>query len=149
MISDCIKNLERYSYIPNIQKVIDFIKNNDLNATLVGKYDLGDECVLKVMEYTTHEEEEQVLLEAHREFLDLQLISKGNETFVFQAIDLGEQAIDYDKKKDVEFFTVQYYNSIVLDSSNFVLVFPNDLHVGNLNADTEELVKKFVFKLKI
>ena len=26
MISDSIKNLERYSYIPNIQKVIDFLR---------------------------------------------------------------------------------------------------------------------------
>lgn len=149
MISDSIKNLSRYSYIPNMQKVIDFVSQNDLSKVELGKYDLGDECVLKVMEYTTHEEAEQELLEAHREYLDLQLVVSGNETFVFQAIDLGEPAVEYNDKKDVEFFTVQYYNSLVLDGSNFVLVFPNDLHVGNINADGEELVKKFVFKLKI
>ena len=101
------------------------------------------------MEYVTHEEPEEVLLEAHREYLDLQLVVKGTETFLFQAIDLGEEATSYDKKKDVEFYTAPYYNSVVLSEGNFAIVFPNDLHVGNIVAGKEETVKKFVFKLKI
>ncbi|MBQ3235422.1 MAG: YhcH/YjgK/YiaL family protein [Clostridia bacterium] len=149
MISDGIKFLSRYDYIPGISKVINFLNENDVLAIENGKYDLGDECSVKVMEYVTHEEPEEVLLEAHREYLDLQIAVKGTETFVFQAIDLGEPAIDYDKKKDVEFYTAQYYNSLVLDGSNFVIVFPNDLHVGNIIAGEECSVKKLVFKLKI
>ena len=149
MITDKIENLGRYSYVPGVQKVIDYLSGKDLLAVENGKYDLGDECVVKVMEYNTHEEPEEVLLEAHREFLDLQLIAKGKELFVTQAIELGEETIEYNKAKDVEFFTAAYYNTLGLDESNFVIVFPNDLHVGNINADGECAVKKFVFKLKI
>ena len=149
MISDSIKFLSRYDYVPGIDKVIKFLSENDVLTIENGKYDLGDECVCKVMEYVTHEEEEEVLLEAHREFLDLQIVVKGTETFLFQAIDLGEPATEYDKKKDVEFYTAPYVNTLVLDGSNFALVFPNDLHIGNIIAGEESSVKKLVFKLKI
>ena len=140
MISDGIKFLSRYDYVPGISKAIEFLNSNDVLALENGKYNLGDECTCKVMEYVTHEEPEEVLLEAHREYLDLQIVVRGTETFVFQAIDLGEPATSYDTKKDVEFYTAQYYNSIVLDGTNFALVFPNDLHVGNIIAGAFGLI---------
>ena len=149
MITDKIANLSRYSYVPNVQKVIDFLSANDASKVENGKYDLGDECVLKVMEYVTHEEPDEVLLEAHREYLDLQMTVSGSEIFLFQSIDLGEDAIPYNPQKDVEFFTAPYYNTTVLDGTNFAIVFPNDLHNGSFMVDEQENVKKFVFKLKI
>ena len=149
MITDKIDKLYRYNYVPGVQKVIDFLATTDLNALEVGTIDLGDECCVKVQNYKTKEEGDEVLLEAHREYLDLQMNYSGSETFIFQAIDLGEEAIPYNQKKDVEFFTAQFYNTMVLDGTNFVIVFPNDLHVGSLVADDVEDVKKLVFKLKI
>lgn len=149
MITDKIDKLYRYSYVPGVQKVIDFLANTDLNSLEVGSIDLGDECSVKVQHYQTKEEPEDILLEAHREYLDLQMNYSGSETFIFQAIDLGEEAIPYNSKKDVEFFTAQFFNTMVLDGTNFVIVFPNDLHVGSLVADDVEDVKKLIFKLKI
>ena len=149
MIVDKIANLSRYTYVPHVQKVIDYLNSNDISKVELGSYDLGDDCVVKVMEYVTHEEPEDVLFEAHREFLDLQLIAKGEELFLTQAIDIGEEAIPYKKEKDVEFFRAGYYNSLALNTENFVILFPNDLHIGNMNADGEVSVKKLVFKLKI
>ena len=149
MISDSVKFLSRYDYIPGVSKAVEFLNSNDVLTLENGKYDLGDDCVCKVMEYQTHDEPEEVLLEVHREYLDLQIVVKGTETFLFQAIDLGEPATQYDKKKDVEFYTAPYLNSLVLDGTNFALVFPNDLHIGNVSVDEESSVKKLVFKLKV
>lgn len=149
MIADKIVNLQRYTHVPGVQTVIDYLNSTDLSLVENGKYELSEDVIVKVMEYVTHEEPDEVLLEAHREYLDLQYVHSGNEQFLFQAIELGDEAVPYDKKKDVEFFTAQYYSSIALTSGDFVIVFPNDLHVGNVNADGEESVKKFVFKLKI
>ena len=61
MITDKIENLIRYSYVPGVQKVIDYLSGKDLLAVENGKYDLGDDCQVKVMEYVTHEEPEEVL----------------------------------------------------------------------------------------
>ena len=149
MIFDKISNLSRYLYVPGVSKVIDYLRDNDVLSLQVGKYDLGDECFVRVFDYVTHEEPEEVLLEAHRNYLDLQLVIKGKETFLTQAIELGEEKVPYNKEKDVEFFTAGYHNVLGLETGDFVIVCPNDLHVGNINADGEEQVKKLVFKLKI
>ena len=149
MITDKISNLGRYLFVPNVDKVINYLKDKDLTLVENGKYDLGDDCFVKVMEYVTAEEGDETLLEAHREYLDLQLLASGEELFLIQAIELGEEAIPYNKAKDVEFYKSAYTNSLALDNSNFVIVFPNDLHVGNVSCEEDIKVKKFVFKLKI
>jgi YhcH/YjgK/YiaL family protein len=149
MIIDNVKNLERYAFVPNVQKAIDFLKSNDLNSLENGKYDLGDDCRVAVSEYDTKEVPEEVLLEAHREYIDLQMLVSGEENFFFQAIDLGEEATEYNPVKDVEFYTASWYNTLVLNDKNFALIFPNDLHNGSFVVDESIKVKKLVFKLKI
>ena len=150
MIIDKLENLSRYDYVPNVSKAIDLIKNNDLLTLNCGKYDLGDDCFVNVSEYLTKEEpEDGIELEAHVEYLDIQFTVLGSEMLYYQAIELGESIIDYNKKKDIEFFTSAWANSLCLYAGNFALIFPNDLHAGGFVADSEEKVKKFVFKLKI
>ncbi len=149
MIIDKIVNLSRYDYIPNVKKVVDFLSKNDIKTLEVGAYDLGDDCKLKVSSYTTKEVPDVVKLEAHREYLDLQIAFGGEENMYFQAIELGEESVAYNDVKDVEFFTASWCNTVVLNSDNFALIFPNDLHMGSFQVDGEDNVKKLVFKLKI
>ena len=150
MIIDKIENVSRYDYVPFVNKVAEFLKNNDIKTIANGKYDLGDECYVNVTEYLTKEEDEDGLeLEAHVNYLDVQLTASGEELLYYQAIELGESIIDYDKNKDVEFFSVEWANQVTLYPGNLAIIFPNDLHVGGLIADTAENVKKLVFKLKI
>ena len=150
MIIDKLENLSRYDYVPNVQKVIDFVTGKNLNEVVNGKYDLGDECYVNVSEYDAKcEPDDCIELEAHVNYLDVQLASSGDELLYFQSIELGESIIDYDKKKDIEFFTAEWYNSVVLSGNIFALIFPNDLHAGGFTAGGNDKIKKFVFKLKI
>ena len=149
MIIDKIAKLNRYTYVPGVQDVLDFLNAGGYDKLEVGSYKISDLVTLKVQSYVTKEEPEELLLEAHREYLDLQMTISGSEIFLFQAIELGEEAIPYSVQKDVEFLTVPYYNTTVLDGTNFAIVFPNDLHNGSFIADEQENVRKFVFKLKI
>ncbi len=149
MIIDSIKNLERYTFVPNVKKAVDFLNSIDVATVEVGKYDLGDGCKVNISEYDTKEMPDPVVLEAHREYLDIQLTVSGEENFVYQAIDLGEPHTPYNSVKDVEFFTAPWHNTVVLNGTNFALIFPNDLHAGSFAVENSEKVKKFVFKLKI
>ena len=149
MIIDKIVNLKRYDYVPNVQKVIDFLDKNDIKTLEIGSYDLGDDCKLKVSNYKTKEVPDVINLEAHREYLDLQIAYFGEENMYFQALELGEENTPYNEAKDVEFYTASWCNTVVLDSDNFALIFPNDLHMGSFQVDGESEVKKLVFKLKI
>ncbi len=149
MIVDKISNLSRYDYVPNIQKVIDFLNNNDYKNMENGKYDLGDDCRVAISEYETKDIPEEVLLECHREYIDIQMTALGEEFMFTQSIDDGEEAIPYNDVKDVEFFTASWYNTLCLYDGNFAILFPNDLHNGSFVAESKEKVKKLVFKLKI
>ncbi len=150
MIIDKISKLERYTYIPGVQKAVDFLKNNDIASLEKGKYDLGDDCFVKISTYDTIPlPEGDVSLEVHRNYLDLQIAFSGEEVMYFQALDLGEEDKPYNKEKDVEFFTAPWMHQVVLNSENFALIFPNDLHNGSFDVDKTETVKKLVFKLKI
>ena len=96
MIIDKISKMDRYAYIPGVQKAVDFLKNTDLNALEKGTIDLGDGHCVKVMFYDTKAlPEEDISLEAHRNYLDLQMTFGGEETMYFQAIDLGEEDKPY------------------------------------------------------
>ena len=150
MIIDKISKMDRYAYIPGVQKAVDFLKNTDLNSLEKGTIDLGDGHCVKVMFYDTKPiPEENISLEAHRNYLDLQMTFGGEETMYFQAIDLGEEDVPYNATKDVEFFKTSWTNQVVLNPENFALIFPNDLHVGGYDVDGTDSIKKLVFKLKI
>ena len=149
MIIDKISNVEKYSYIPNMDKIINYLKTTDLKNVSVGKYDLGDSCKVSVYEYETKEIEDDIKFEAHREYLDLQMLISGEENLYFQALDIGEPATPYNDVKDVEFYTAPWYSTLCLHDGNFALIFPNDLHMGSFVAEEKSNVKKLVFKLKI
>ena len=150
MIIDKISKMDRYAYIPGVQKAVDFLKNTNLTALEKGTIDLGDGHCVKVMFYDTKPlPEEDISLEAHRNYLDLQMTFGGEETMYFQAIDLGEEDKPYNQEKDVEFFKTSWTHQVVLNPENFALIFPNDLHVGGYDVDKTDKVNKLVFKLKI
>jgi YhcH/YjgK/YiaL family protein len=149
MIIDKIENITRYDYVPFANKVADFIKNNDIKTIANGKYDLGDDCYVNVTEYKTKEEDYDLELEAHVNYLDVQLTAIGEEILYYQAIELGESIIDYDKNKDMEFFSAEWTNQVTLYPGNMAIIFPNDLHAGGFTAGGNDKIKKFVFKLKI
>ena len=150
MIIDKIEKMERYAYVPGVQKAVDFLKNTDLNSLEKGTIDLGDGHCVKVKFYDTNAlPEEDISLEAHRNYLDLQMTFGGEETMYFQAIDLGEEDKPYNAEKDVEFFKAPWSHQVVLNPENFALIFPNDLHVGGYDVEGTDSIKKLVFKLKI
>lgn len=147
MIIDNVEKMYRYDYVKGVSKVVEFLARTDLKNLANGKYDLGDGDCVKVSDYDTKELPDEVELEAHREYADLQMTLGGEELLYFQSIDLGEQCKPYNKDKDVEFYTAPYSNSVVLNPTNFALIFPNDLHMGGFDAEETSHVKKLVFKL--
>ncbi len=149
MIVDKVENLKRYDYVPNVSKAVEFLQNNDVKNLENGKYDLGDECRVAISEYDTKEIPDEVLLECHRNYIDIQMLVSGEEAMLTQSIDDGEEKVPYNHVKDVEFFTAPWYNTICLYDGNFAILFPNDLHGPSFAIEKSEKVKKLVFKLKI
>ena len=147
MYIDKLENLSNYIKDQKLAKAItEFLLNS---ATVeAGKHPILDGTFANVLEYTT-KLFETVKMEAHRKYLDLQYVVSGEEAVLKQDLADNQPINEYNDVKDVEFFTAPWYNTVVLNGTNFALIFPNDLHAGSFVTDESQKVKKFVFKLRI
>lgn len=142
MIYDKIENLGEYPFLSKIKKFLDkqngkMIKN--------GKYLVDENCYVVVMEYQTGEGKD---FEAHREFIDVQILLRGQEYIFVQDIQSGTPLTGYDSKEDVIFYKTNSFRSYKLEEGNFLVLDVNDLHKPCVSVKEPIHVKKCVFKIR-
>jgi YhcH/YjgK/YiaL family protein len=149
MIFDSIRNFGKYlSLHPHFKDVDDFIKNNDISEMPEGRHQVnGHGAFVLVKEYFTKEISE-AFLECHRKFIDIQILAKGAERIGVCNKD-GCAEFPYDADKDLQKLEGEL-NFIKMNLDSFVIFFPDDAHMPELNlSDSQEKVKKIVFKVPV
>ena len=117
-----------------------------------GKYPLEDGAYAAVSEYETKPMATSKF-EAHRKFIDVQLILSGSEiigvcpTDGFSDADrLGE----YNPDKDVEFFAVRGdFEKLALSAGDFAILYPEDAHMPGVHETAPAQIKKIVLKIPV
>lgn len=128
-------------------QVFDFIRNTNLETIETGKYPLaGDSLFANVDEYITQDVEERKY-EAHRKYIDLQYIIKGEELIGVAGLDEVSLIEPYDREKDIAFYEKNGGNYRQADNSVFFIFFPNDAHQPCVKLNQSRTVKKVVFKI--
>ena len=146
MIITELENLEQYYGVcPALEKIPIYLRKNE-NPTL-GKHDLGDGDYVNVMEYET--KESNGVFEAHQQYLDVQILVKGEEKIFVQAFAQGSATTDYDQEKDCQLFVAQTGQEVYLKEGIAAIFFPHDLHRPSIKVTETKQVKKAVFKIKI
>lgn len=148
MIFDLLENIQTYKGISkHLDTAISFLQNNDL-------YDLDDytevdgkNVFAMKQSYLTKPFDEQKW-EAHRNYIDIQLMLGGSESFGVCNIDDVQPAVAYNDEKDVEFF-IGSESHIPLDVDRFLILFPQDAHMPGRLIDEPEQVTKLVVKVKV
>ena len=110
----------------------------------------GDDIFAIVMSYNTKTHEEAVL-EAHREYVDIQMTLAAAEGIDWFPCEMLETDSPYDAEKDAEFFHHPGNPIGHIDNmpGNFTVLFPEDAHMPQLNVgDTRQIVKKVVVKVR-
>lgn len=79
MILDSLENLSRYDFIT--PEIIDFVRSLNVN-TPCGHYELSEKTYANIDDYITRSELE-CPLEAHRKYIDVQLLIYGTERIDF------------------------------------------------------------------
>lgn len=134
----------------NIQTALLYIESHDLLALPEGKVAIdGDNVILNRQSYIGKEEKD-AKIEGHKNYLDLQLVLKGEERFGY--VDKRRSEIKattpYDYAKDRTDYEGNVDGYIVLHPGQFALVYPNDLHQACLKVN-DDMIEKAVFKIKI
>lgn len=147
MILDKIENTALYrSLHPGIKKAFDFIQKNDFSSFLPGKYEVeGDKIFVLVNEYETKKASE-TFPEAHRKYIDIQLMVSGNELFGYAPFSGQKVQSEYNEKKDIAFFNskVDFFE---LKPGMFAIFFNNELHQPGILIEKPKTVKKVVVKV--
>lgn len=123
-----------------------FLKKGDFMSKGLGRYDLdANGTYVNIEEYTTKDSSH---FEAHRKYIDIQLLAKGKEYIRVTSLDNRKaQVLEYDSTRDIEFFDKEEYTELLLDSGNFIVLFPDDPHMPCMKIDTNEVVRKVVVKI--
>jgi YhcH/YjgK/YiaL family protein len=149
MIHDNFINIEKYKSISqNIASAIDFLISNDLDTFSAGKYEIHkDKVIMLVNNYQTKSSEE-CKLEAHKKYIDIQLMLIGNEKIGHFLLENESPSEEYSEEKDVMFFKEEY-SSFQLRRNEFAIFFPNDVHMPGIVLNSFESVTKIVMKVKV
>lgn len=149
MIFGNITNLEEYAYLEDkIKACFNFYDENDMKNMEAGIHKINDdEFFVNIVEYDTTTAENR-FWEAHKEYLDLHLMLLGEERIALNFLkdmDLG----DYDEQKDFQAAEGEITSSVDLKVGDFLVCYPNDVHMTALQIDDSIYIKKAIFKIKI
>jgi biofilm protein TabA len=135
---------------PYVKEALDYIHSHDLLALPVGKYEIDGTNVYLNRQSYLGKAPENVKIEGHDHYLDLQLVLKGKEGFGYVHKNRRGVAVSvpYDPLKDKTNYSGPLDGVITLQDGDFALVYPNDLHAPCLKID-EKTIEKAVFKIKI
>ena len=90
------------------------------------------------------------LYEAHRDYIDIHYVLKGEETIVFQNTDRMCAASVYDPLQDVRFFTNDgSVRSVRLRAGDFCILYPQEGHRPCCCAGEPSPLKKVVVKVRV
>ncbi len=148
MIFDKIKNFEMYLPLhPKFIFVKRFLDENILDNLTPGKVELGGNCYANVDEYLT-KNLDYGFIEAHKKFIDVQVMVKGSERFGFCNIEKCSVK-EFHKKNDLIILdgTPEF---IDLNENYFIILFPHDAHMPQImTGGNSGKVKKIVFKIPV
>ncbi|MDU2599369.1 MULTISPECIES: YhcH/YjgK/YiaL family protein [Anaerococcus] len=149
MIFGSTTNLEEYAFLEDkIKACFDFYKENDMENMETGIHKIdGDDLFVNIVEYDTTTPENR-FWEAHKEYLDLHLMLLGEEKINLNFLKEME-VLDYDPEADFQAANGEKNSSVDLKVGDFLICYPNDVHMTALQIDDPVYTKKAIFKIKI
>lgn len=150
-----IKNSLKYTKIyynlsKNLKTALEFLENNNLKNFQNGKYEIqGEDIYVNIQDYQT-KPQNQGKWEAHRKYIDIQFLIEGSEKIGVGEIQNYSTVETYDEDKDVEFLSTNIKTEFeTLNKNDFIILYPQDVHMPQICCDVPSYVKKAVVKVKI
>jgi len=136
--------------IKGLERPFEYLARTDLTALPLGRTDIeGDDVYVMISEAETRPPE-QVRFEAHRRYIDIQLVVRGQEAIGVAPVAGLVSAEPYDAAKDIEFFaTPRESASLALRAGDFAVFAPGDAHRPSLHLDGPHVSRKAVVKVSV
>lgn len=150
MIYDKIERACLYDGLPcEVIKAIEYIKTIKPD-TPDGKYPLfEDKIVAQVQSYDTLQNPGDTL-EGHLKYVDIQAVIEGEEYISVTPLDGLKNVVPYSEERDMAFFqSPDITTKLAMRPGTFVVLFPNDAHLGKFAVKDGIKIKKVVIKVAL
>ena len=149
MIFGNTTQLSDYEFLDaQIKECFEYAKNHDLLQYEKGTHEIdGDRLFVNIVEYETTEVTNR-FWEAHRNYLDVHLMLKGQEQIDLNFIENMEQK-EFVEKDDFLPLEGEKNGHVILRDGDFLVCYPSDGHRTAIAVNGPEEIKKAIFKVKI
>ena len=148
MILDTLSNIDRYASLhPLFPRVIEFIRNSNLNALTVGIHPIIAEQLFVIVEEAHGRSRAEAQLECHRKYIDIQLVLEGRDEMGWKPLAECQQPVsDYSAAKDIQFFTDTADAWISTPANAYCIFFPQDTHAPLVSTGR---IRKLIFNVSV
>lgn len=137
---------ERQCGHEGVAKALEWAKSHDMAALEPGRHDIdGDRLYLNLNEYEP-KPFEQCKFEAHRRYIDVQVMVSGVERIDSQDVSKCD-AEPFNEEDDFTLLEGTAAVQTILTDGTFAVYFPEDTHKPSIAVDGSSHVKKGVFKV--
>jgi len=146
MIIDQLTNSHLYYPLSHRIKIaFDYLHQTDLSSLSIGRYEIDGENIFAMLQQYTSKPRNQGFWEAHRRYMDLQVVIQGAELIGYANIASLSKG-EYDLSKDfIPLFGDGAF--LTLQPGNFALLMPEDAHMPGIAVDSPSPIKKIVIKI--
>lgn len=153
MIFSALSQSGRYTELhPLFQHAFDYIRDTDLYHMAPGRYPImGDEMIV-IVEHVQAKSREMAKLEAHRRYIDIQLVLEGDEMMGWKPLaDCLNPLADHSMEKDIRFFHDAPASYVPVPADHFCIFFPEDAHAPLVapNDQPGGAIRKVIFKVAV
>jgi YhcH/YjgK/YiaL family protein len=148
MIFSNISQSDRYLTIhPLFSRAFDYIRSTDLFALAPGRYNILGEDLIAIVEHLPGRTREMAKLEAHRRYIDIQMVLDGVEEMGWKPLaDCYNPVSEHSIERDICFFHDAAASWISTPPDHFCIFFPEDAHAPLVSSGD---IKKVIFKLAV
>lgn len=148
MIFGNLTHIESYEFLPElVKKALLHAIDNDVINYEGGSHKIdGDKLFLNRVNYTTKNKEDR-FWEGHKKYIDVHVVFEGRERIDLNFKD-NLKFKEYVEKDDFLSFEGDENSTVVLEKGDFLICYPDDIHMTCLKADEiPSDVKKAIYKV--
>lgn len=148
MIFSHLSQADRYTPLhPLFAQVFNFMRTANLFALAPGRYSLVDEDLIAIVEQVAGRTRTMAKLEAHRRYIDLQLVLDGKDEMGWKPLaDCYNPIGKHSQEKDILFFQDAPVAWIATPPEHFCIFFPEDAHAPLVS---DHAIRKIIFKIAV
>lgn len=148
MILAHLSEADRYQSLHrDFAAAFQFLRQPDLATLADGTYAVAEDRLFALVSRKSARTRPQALLEAHRRFIDIQLLLAGEEELGWRTqADCTQIETPYRPERDIEFYGDTPKSWFNLTAGHFALFFPEDAHAPMVGSG---LIHKVVFKVAV